>query len=500
MVPRVFVFGVHNPNDRRPVFFFVLTFFLGSVLERFTGSIGMFGSMAIAINSLTGPAMLNLPATYVRSGIIPTTVTLIFVCILSSRCSLHMANTISKVPNNIEFQQEVEYSDVFRHFLGSQWYIATQIIFLCCITCLNISSIVDTSQVVDTFMGNWVPGGTVAVQLFRNTTRQPQDEPEFVESHYLGNMVQFVRWDRSECSSDEVDTGVCLPFAGCDGILLTFGTLVTTVLFVPLALMDLKENAWWQVAGLAVLLIVSLQFIIQFIATGLQPSNLTWWGDDWNDLLGVIIFNFALVIAIPAWLYEREPHVDVPTVVNYSSFVVVILYMLIGLLGAMAIPHVADNMLESMMSGAFGTMLSLGASLFAFAIVGLGIPLFSVLTRLNLTGSGLCSLRTGNMLAVYGPFAAAWMLYDGQAITKLLSWGGIIFTSLVAFILPLILSIYVVRTHSTIGSIEVYSGWYRAKSAHLVSLYVLFALACLAIFVAILGNLVDFDGTPDNPL
>lgn len=249
---------------------------------------------------------------------------------------------------------------------------------------------------------------------------------------------------------------------------------------------------------LLVLFIVSLQFIIQFVTTGLQPSNLTWWGDDWNDLLGVIIFNFALVIAIPAWLYEREPHVDVPTVINYSSFIAVVLYMLIGLLGAMAMPNVADNMLESMMSGAFGTMLSLGASLFAFAIVGLGIPLFSVLTRLNLTGSGLCSLRTGNMLAVYGPFAAAWMLYDGQAITKLLSWGGIIFTSLVAFILPLILSIYVVRTSDTVGSIQVYGGWYRSKNAHLVSLYVLFALACLSIFVAILGNLVDFDGTPDN--
>jgi hypothetical protein len=415
-----------------------------------------------------------------------------------------MANTISKVPNNIDFQQEVEYSDVFRHFLGPRWYITTQIIFLCCITCLNISSIVDTSQVVDTFVGNWIPGGTMAVQLFssnhnHNNTTPPSDDWEYVEGSYLGDRIQFVRWDRSECTTDEVEEGVCLPFAGRDGILLTCGTLITTLLFLPLARLDLKENAWWQVAGLLILLLVSLQFIIQFITTGLRPSNLTWWGDDWNDLLGVIIFNFALVIAIPAWLYEREPHVDVPTVINHSSFIVVILYMLIGLLGAMAIPHVADNMLESMMSGAFVTMLSLGASLFAFAIVGLGIPLFSVLTRLNLTGSGLCSLRTGNILAVYGPFAAAWLLYDGQAITKLLSWGGIIFTSLVAFILPLILAIHVVRTDDTIGSIQVYGGWYKAKDPQLVSLYVLFALACLSIFVAILGNLVDFDGTPDNP-
>ena len=249
----------------------------------------MLGSMAIAINSLTGPAMLNLPATFVRSGIIPTTTTLIFVCLLSSRCSLHMANTISKVPNNITFVQEVEYSDVFRHFLGNQWYIMTQMIFLCCITCLNISSIVDTSQVVDTFIGNWIPGGTIAIQIqlfsSNNNTTAQEDEAEYIVSTFFWNMVQLTRWDRSECTTEEVDQGVCLPFSKCDdgAILLTLGTFITTALFLPLALLDLKENAHWQVVGLLVLLIVSFQFIIQFATTGLTPSNLTWWGDDWND-------------------------------------------------------------------------------------------------------------------------------------------------------------------------------------------------------------------------
>jgi hypothetical protein len=437
--------------------------------------------MAIAINSLTGPAMLNLPATFARSGIIPTIATLIFVCLLSSECSLHMANTISKVPGNAEFKKEVEYSEAFRFFWGEQWYLATQAIFLCCITCLNISSIVDTSQVVDTFVGNWWPGGTVAVQW---------GNPE--STHW----IQWLRWDRSGCTKEQVDAGSCLPFADCDGIVFTLGTFTTTLLFMPLALMDLKENAWWQVAGLSVLLIVSIQFVIQFSFSNLQPSNLTWWGNDWNDLLGVVLFNFALVIAIPAWLYEREPHVDVPTVIYGSSCFTVIIYIAIGLLGALAMPNVADNMLESMMSGAFGTTLSIGASFFAFAIVGLGIPLFSVLTRLNLTGSGLCSELTGNILAVYAPFAAAWMLYDGKTVTKLLGWGGIIFTSLVTFLLPLLLSIHVVQTSDAEGSILVYGSWFKGKTSHLLSLYMLLSLAILAIFIAILGNLVDFDGTP----
>jgi amino acid permease len=83
--------------------------------------------MSIAVNSLTGPAMLNLPATFSKSGIIPTIGTLIFVCILSALCCLHMANTISKVPHNHNFKKEVEYSEAYQYFWGRNWFVVTQV-------------------------------------------------------------------------------------------------------------------------------------------------------------------------------------------------------------------------------------------------------------------------------------------------------------------------------------------------------------------------------------
>ena len=94
---------------------------LSQIVETHMGRIGFLGSMAIASNSLTGPAMLNLPATFQRAGLIPTTCTVIFVGILSALCSLHLANTISKAPGNGNFQKEV--STIFcrrksRHFIA----------------------------------------------------------------------------------------------------------------------------------------------------------------------------------------------------------------------------------------------------------------------------------------------------------------------------------------------------------------------------------------------
>lgn len=221
-------------------------------------------------------------------------------------------------------------------------------------------------------------------------------------------------------------------------------------------------------------------------------ENLSWWGSEWNTLFGVVLYNFCLVIAVPCWLYEKEAHVDVPTVIHGSTILSVVLYILIGGLGAMTIPHVSPNMLESMMSGAFGIPMQLNASVFAFFIIGLGCPLFSVLTRTNLTGSGLFSRRGANVLAVYLPFFSSWLFYQGDAITQLLSWGGIIFTSVVAFILPIWIALHTLDTSDKEGVIAVYgSNNVLSKEDHRFWLRVLMVVSALSIALAIAGNFIQ---------
>ncbi len=78
-----------------------------------------------------------------------------------------------------------------------------------------------------------------------------------------------------------------------------------------------------------------MHFVYLFAAEGIHVENLSLWGTSWDTLFGVVLFNFALVIAVPAWLYEKEPDVDVPTVIHGSSILSAVLYILIGILGAM---------------------------------------------------------------------------------------------------------------------------------------------------------------------
>ena len=190
-------------------------------------------------------------------------------------------------------------------------------------------------------------------------------------------------------------------------------------------------------------------------------------------------------------LCEKESYVTVPAVVYSSSLLSTIIYISIGVLGAITIPHASQNMLESLMAGTFGVAMQLCASIFAFFIVGLGCPLFSILARMNLMdGNSRLSRGAANWLAIYMPFFSSWIFYQGDAIYQLLSLGGIIFTSLIVFILPLVVSLRALDVSTDEGSVDVYKPLHpMSKSTQKVATRVIISLAVASIIAAGLGNL-----------
>lgn len=190
-------------------------------------TIGKLGSFAIAVNALAGPGILQLPYTYQQAGIIPTTAALLLVGLLSALCCMHTANVVSKVPGNANFDNVVEFSDPYRTFWNERAYAATQVIFYLCTLCVNIAAIVDTAQIVDSFCGHSALG-TAAYSLDDN---------------------EIQTWiHTTPCTRQEVKLGQCLPFQN-DGeqeygnALLTMGYVITTAVFLPICLMDLKVRA-----------------------------------------------------------------------------------------------------------------------------------------------------------------------------------------------------------------------------------------------------------------
>lgn len=64
------------------------------------------------------------------------------------------------------------------------------------------------------------------------------------------------------------------------------------------------------------------------------------------------------------------------------------------------------------------------------------------------------------------------------------------FTSLIAFILPIVLAIHVNQGCENKGNVDVYFGFFKEKQTELLALRILLFLAVSAVIAAIIGNFV----------
>lgn len=90
-------------------------------------------------------------------------------------------------------------------------------------------------------------------------------------------------------------------------------------------------------------------------------------------------------------------------------------------------------------------------------MLGSGIPVYCVIIRSTLLSGKSCSSLGSILIGGVLPFVLALPLYQGNSLVVVLNWTGLIINGIVAFLLPLALSIYVMRkrlvyhkTHSNI--------------------------------------------------
>ena len=80
------------------------------------------------------------------------------------------------------------------------------------------------------------------------------------------------------------------------------------------------------------------------------------------------------------------------------------------------------------------------AASFGVFIIGLGIPVFCVISRYNLYVGGVCSDGWATFWGGIFPWIVSWMLYQGHAILGLLSWTGLVLNGFIDFICPMLIA------------------------------------------------------------
>lgn len=403
-------------------------------------SIGLLGSFALTVNNISGPGMLDFPAIFQKAGYIPCLLCLFFVCLISSICATLLCDTMARIPGNESFDKRVEFSDIFRHFLGRRWFVITQLAFFLCLLSQNVAAIVSTAQVLDSLVATMILNESYALHF---------------NSAYK-SFFSVISWQHSDCSLQSIEDGSCVPFTydamvespAPGGFVLTLGYVLCTFLFLYLGLLNLDENISMQIMSFFALLLISLEFLWCF-HTQIRPEHsydrVPAFGEDWSDCLGVVIFNFAFCVTIPSWVNEKKPSVDINRTIWASTISSTLLYTAVGWLGGLAFNEMPDNMLELLSSDKVDKTTNIFALFFSVFIIGMGIPIFCILMRYNLVVSNVCAEKWGLFWGGIFPWLISWFVYQGHGVLNLLSWSGLILNGFIDFFCPALVSLVAVR-------------------------------------------------------
>jgi hypothetical protein len=389
-------------------------------------SIGYLGSFALIFNNTTGPAMMGLPQIFQDAGLIPTIVCIIVVCICSSIGTTLLADSIASIPGNKNFTRPINFSSAFRIIVGSQWFKVTETLFIMSCMVQACASLVETAQSLDGFIASFILHKSYALQIF----------PSF----------SFIEWDSSHCHLDSVNGAEselddCTPFNNQGTLILSLGYLLTTLLFLPLGLGNLKDTILIQLLSLICFAILLSQFLGEFLERGLEYNNLQLLGNNPAQLAGVILFNFGYAITVPTWLTEKTKDVNVNRIVWGSSVAASVVYIVFGVAAAMSFSDVGANMLVLLSSGKCHLLTRIAAAVFGVTIIGCGVPIFCIIIKTSLYDSGTCNARGSYFIGAILPYLLSFLMYQGALLIAVLNWAGLIINGLVAFILPLYLTI-----------------------------------------------------------
>jgi len=213
----------------------------------------------------------------------------------------------------------------------------------------NVAAIVATAQSVDSFLASVIFSQTAALQIL----------PE----------VKLISWSEAGCATAQ-DIEHCQPFAQDGPVIISAGYLLAALLLLPLGLKNLEENIVIQMASCVGFCLLVLEFVISFVMKGIDFNNAEWIGDDFSSLIGVVLFNYGFIVAVPAWLAEKKRGVNVNNVIWAASSYSTILYALFAVFGCLAFRSLSSDVLALLGSSEMGATTRMCALIFGLAMIG----------------------------------------------------------------------------------------------------------------------------------
>jgi amino acid permease len=394
-------------------------------------TIGTFAGWSLMVNNLSGPGIVLLPSLFIHAGFASSLTMLVVVSLLSGFSASMLAESMKYIPGNKHFDERIEYTALCKFYLGKYGYWIVQLFLNLSLLALNLVSILLTVEVMDRTL----------VRIFKCTwglVLVPAD----------GTHVGF----NAVCPTAQMilDNTANSPFG--NSMVISVGYLIVILLIVPMGYFNLDENMGIQIFALVVQVLIMAQWLITFTIRGLDVSSVRAFGEpiQQGQVLGQMVLNYAAVMTVPSWLNEKRRSSNVNKVVWYGLSFSAVQYILVGVMGAMAFPHlgVGEDILTALNKADDGSKIlnQIGTYVFPLVAIASGIPVYSIIVRYNLLENKVCGKALANFFAVILPWMLAIPLSAGnQVFLAVANYSSLLFSLPINFVFPFVIYVLAMR-------------------------------------------------------
>jgi amino acid permease len=391
-----------------------------------TGSINDFGgkhisafqSVCLLLNNVTGAAMVLYPVLFQSAGWVAPIACMILIAVLTGASSLCLVKTMQLIPGNECYQQRFEFTNVAKHFLSDGLFKVVFAFFVLSLLTSAIPLIIQSAQVMD-FLLVAVFGKTCGLQF-----------------------TPSVQWTCTSNNVSNVD-----PF-GADIVILSVGVVAIAALCIPIGYLNLDDNMNIQMGATFAMVTILGIWLVFFSTLGLDAANMPAFGTDYSKVLGIVVFNYCFVTAVPSWINEKSPSVSIPRSIVLALSGSTLIFVSLGAFGALAyasFPDSTDVLDKLNQSG--NTLMRVTYFLFPFVVNLTTIPIVSIVIKYNFLSNQVVSKPVANFIAVILPWLIAIPLYTGAGFNTIITWTGAFVSGIVNFIVPMYMYVLAIRKY-----------------------------------------------------
>jgi len=382
-------------------------------------------SALISVNTMLGPGLVAIPAAFQAGGWVPNMIGLTVGGLVTADVAVLFSQTIKRtraqalarddLSGEVLPPQKWEFVNLARHLGGPSLERATQILLSVSLLALACAQIIVTAQAMDGLVV-WVLGRTYALA------------PSSSDSWLLvSNKLSVMPFP-------ENTYGVSLGFA------------LNAVVCIALGCLPLASNIEPQYVFFALFNFALGVFIWHFLNPHCDPivlgdDRLPSIGPNLSGVPGIIIFNYAYIVAVPSLVADTRPKERFGRWMWVAVSFMWLMYAAYGLSGSLAFQEVRDNVLRSILRAEVPAVSKAGVFALSIALQP-SIPVYVVLLARNIAEVGIPG---PTILANLVPWSLALLCYMQSWFAMIINWSGLLVLGFINYSVPLALVILQAR-------------------------------------------------------